>query len=88
MSQTVEVLEGMWEEIAIRAEDLKGKRVQVLVFPSAADASNGVARQHRVGNQETLVEAFARVGTISGLPADGSERVKEIWGENVEEKHR
>jgi len=90
MTQTVELLEGTWEEIAAHSEEFKGRRLQVLILPEkkAAQAKNGVA-QNGEKQPQSLAEALAgRIGTVSFGPEDGSERVEEIWGEYVEEKYR
>lgn len=95
MTQTVELLEGTWEEIAAHSEEFKGRRLQVLILPEkkAAQAKNGAAKNGAAQNGEkqpqSLAEALAgRIGTVSFGPEDGSERVEEIWGEYVEEKYR
>lgn len=92
MSQTVEVLEGTWEEIAAHADELKGHRLQLLVFPAVANSANGpngdARKTENKADGETLAEAFARIGTVSFDPGPGAARVKEVWGEYVEEKHR
>jgi len=100
MTQTVELLEGTWEEIAAHSEEFKGRRLQVLILPEkkAAQAKNGAAKNDVAKNDvakngekqpQSLAEALAgRIGTVSFGPEDGSERVEEIWGEYVEEKYR
>lgn len=49
MTQTVELLEGTWEEIAAHSEEFKGRRLQVLILPEkkAAQAKNGAAKTAR-----------------------------------------
>jgi len=90
--QSTQVIEGTWEEIAAHAAAFQGRRVQLLVFPSPEPindvAVNGSSPTEAVPPEESLAEAFARVGTIEGPPTDISERIKEVFGQAVEEKYR
>lgn len=75
------ILEGLWEEIEARADELRGKRVQVRIL---ADVPHGEASQ-----DDSLATLLAgRIGVIKGTPSDASERAEELWGQWVEEKYR
>lgn len=90
------LLEGSWEEILERTEELKGRRVQLLVLPiveenkhknNGAAFSNGAAVDGAKEIKESLMETFGRIGTVSFGPDDVSERSEELWQQGVEKKH-
>lgn len=81
--ENVKVLEGTWEEILARASEFAGCRVRLSVMPAA----NGVATNEIASHEESLVEAFARVGTIDGPPLDVAADGDRLWGAYLLEKH-
>lgn len=88
-TQDAKIFEGTWEEISLRADELKGRRVMVTVFaaPQAeGKAANGTSNV--ATTEETLAEAIERIGTFDGPPSDVARDGKRLWGEGVEEKHR
>jgi len=75
------ILEGLWEEIEARADELRGKRVQVRVLTDAP--------RHEASEEDSLATLLSgRIGVIKGTPTDASERTEEIWGQSVEEEYR
>lgn len=77
MSQTIE---GTWEEIAERAEELRGKRLRVTVIePPALSRYEGMS----------IAEMFeGRTGLVEFEPDDVAEKAEEYFGQIVEEKYR
>ena len=75
-----QIIEGTWEEIAARADELRGKRVRVTVLePRAPSKYDGM----------TVAEMFAgRTGLVEFEPDDVSEKAEEYFGQIVEEKHQ
>lgn len=81
-----QILEGTWEEIAARADEFKGCRVQLKVLSAPPSSANGAAGEARPQN---LAEALAgRIGKFDFEPTDLAARSEEYFGQIVEEKHR
>ena len=74
-----QIIEGTWEEIAARADELRGKKLRVTVLePPAKSRYDGM----------TLAEIFAgRTGVIDNLPPDLSERAEEYYSQIMDEKY-
>lgn len=77
MSQTIE---GTWEEIAARAEELRGKRLRVTVLEAPTKSRyEGMS----------VAEMFeGRTGVVEFEPDDVAEKAEEYFGQIIEEKHR
>ena len=75
-----QIIEGTWEEIAARAEELRGKQLRVTVLePPAKSRYEGM----------TVAEMFAgRTRLVEFEPDDVAEKAEEYFGQIVEEKHR
>ncbi len=80
------VLEGTWDELATHAAELEGRRLRLIVLDEASVSANGT--NNSTQQEETLLEAVLRVGTIDGPPSDVAKDGKRLWGEYVMEKHR
>jgi hypothetical protein len=98
MTQT---LEGTWEEIAARADEFKGHRVQLIVLdvPSGLTNGNGESQSlaealtGKIGTvkgppKESLLEIVERIGAIEGMPTDLSARAEEYFAEIMDEKYQ
>lgn len=72
------VLEGVWEEIEARAEELRGRRVRVIVLTEAD-----------MPQAETLREFLGEfVGCVDGLEEPVAERAEELLESTIAEAHR
>ena len=77
-----QIIEGTWEEIAARADELRGKQLRVEVVDAA------IAREAEAQKQQRLHAAIERlIGTIPDLPPDLSERTEEYYAQIMDEKH-
>ena len=87
-----QILEGTWEEVVTHAEELKGRKVRVLILSTDFDGTDhGSASREDddAAEQRRLHEIAVRLaGTVTSLPADLSERAEELWARGVEEKYR
>jgi len=83
----LEILEGTWEELAIHAEKLKGRRLRVIILPSEAAATEGSADQTTL--RETAIRLFSEADMIEREPgAPSSDPHEKAFGEIVAEKYR
>ena len=73
------IIEGTWEEIAARADELRGKTLRVeVVDASTKSRYEGMS----------VAEMFAgRTGVIDNLPPDLSERAEEYYSQIMDEKY-
>jgi len=75
--------EGTWEELLRRADQFTGRRVRLTVLDEVRvhDSTTTAA------SWDTLLASY--VGAFSSpTPTNRAERVEEIWGDSVLEKHR
>ena len=79
MSQTIE---GTWEEIAARADELRGKKLRVTVLELPRQSETEAEKQARL--QRALKPLM---GTIDNLPPDLSERAEEYFAQIMDEKY-
>jgi hypothetical protein len=78
-------IEGTWEEIVQQAApQLAGKRVRVTVLEGASSGTSAIPQGTALA--EALKDYIGKYG--SGEGHNRSERVEEIFGEGVVEKHR
>lgn len=74
-----QIIEGTWEEIAARADELRGKQLRVTVLEAP--------RKSKYDGM-TVAEMFeGRTGVIDGLPSDLSERAEEYFAQIMDEKY-
>jgi hypothetical protein len=82
-----EVFEGTWEELSARAEEFKGHRLRLIVFPQEAEATG--AGSDVTALLEVATRLFAEADSSereSGKPSSDPHEV--AFGEIVAEKHR
>ena len=77
-----QIIEGTWEEIEARAEELRGKQLRVTVLEIPNRPETEAERQARL--QQALQPLL---GTIDNLPADLSERAEEYYSQIMDEKY-
>jgi len=77
------ILEGLWEEIEGRADELRGKRVQVRVLEKAPRVETEEEKQARL-----RAALMSCVGVITDGPPDLSERAEEYFAQIMDEKYR
>jgi hypothetical protein len=81
-----QIIRGTWDEIALRADELRGLGELTLIVP-AEDART----QEKAASEQdkTLVELFAgRVGKLNFGPPDLASRAEEYFGQIVAEKRQ
>ena len=77
-----QVIEGTWEEVAARADELRGKRVRVTVLATEASPETEAEKQAR------LQRAMERLtGTIDGMPPDLAARSEQYFAQIMDEKY-
>ena len=62
----LEVLEGTWEELAVRAEEFRGRRLRLIVLPTESEATGTVADETTL--QATAMRLFAEADNIERVP--------------------
>ena len=77
-----QIIEGTWEEIAARAEELRGKKLRVTVLEITNQPETEAEKQARL--QQALKPLL---GTIDNLPPDLSERAEEYFAQIMDEKY-
>ena len=77
-----QIIEGTWEEIAARAEELRGKKLRVEVVEAPVQRETEAQKQQRLHKS---LEGL--VGTIDNLPPDLSERTEEYYAQIMDEKY-
>lgn len=73
--------EGTWEELLQRAEQFTGRRVRLTILDEVRVSDIAEASWDKL--MASYVGAFS-----SPVPSNHAERVEEIWGDAVLEKHR
>ena len=75
--------EGTWEELLRRGDQFTGRRVRLTVLDEV-QANDAAPTADSLGK---LLAGY--IGAFSSLaPSNRAERVEEIWGDAVVEKHR
>ena len=83
----LEILEGTWEELSVHAEQLKGRRLRIIVLPQETKGSN--AGVDEVTLRETAMRLFAESDNITREPGKPSSDSQEnTFDEIVTEKYR
>ena len=85
--ERLEILEGAWEELAVHAGKLKGRRLRVFLLPLEAAAAEVGADQATLC--ETAIQLFSEADAIEREPntPSGNPR-KKAFGEIITEKYR
>lgn len=79
-----QVLEGTWEEIAQRADELTGKRVRLMVLDEIQNGTQSPGEERPLSE---LLEGL--IGVIdSSEPVPPFLHKQRAWGEAIEEKYR
>jgi hypothetical protein len=83
----LEILEGIWEELATPLEKFKGQRLRVITLPPEAATTRASADQTAL--RETTMRLFREADTIEREPDKPSSNPDEkAFGEIVAEKYR
>ena len=77
-----QIIEGTWEEIAARADELRGKQLRVTVLEIPNRPETEAERQARL--QRALQPLL---GTIDNMPPDLAERAEEYYAQIMDEKY-
>ncbi len=80
----LEVLEGTWEELAVHAETLKGKKLRLIVLPQEEPDVSLPQQLHE--RAARLLAATDSLQREPGKPSDNP--YKKAFGEIVTEKHK
>ncbi len=81
----LEVLEGTWEELAVHAEILKGKKLRLIVLPK--EEVSGVPLQQQL--HERAAWLLAATDSLQREPGKQSDDPYKIsFGDIVAEKHK
>lgn len=81
----LEVLEGTWEELAVHAETLKGKKLRLVVL-AEDQAPSAPLQQHLHERAARLLAATDSLQREPGTPSD--DPYKKAFAEIVAEKHK
>ena len=83
----LEILEGTWEELSAHAEQLKGRRLRLIVLPQETKVANADVDEARL--RETAPRLFAESDNTTREPGKpGSDSQENTFGEIVTEKYR
>jgi hypothetical protein len=76
-----QVLEGTWEEIALHAQELSGRRLRVIVLP---EESNGAAPGNALSEEEEerLLDELARIGKDVPVHREETYSRETIYGDH------
>jgi len=75
------IIEGRWEEICVRAPELQGRRVRLIVLPEAEEATTSA--------HASMLEFLGDyVGSVQGGHEPVSEQAEATFGEILAEKAR
>jgi hypothetical protein len=81
----LEILEGTWEELSAHAEQLKGRRLRLIVLPQEA----GEAVNDEMTLREETMRLLAEADSLSREPGKpSSDPYKKAFGEMIDDKYR
>jgi hypothetical protein len=82
----LEVLEGTWEELAVHAEILKGRKLRLIVLPKEEEIPGGPLQQQLHDRAARLLATIDNLERKPGPLHD--DPYKKAFGEIVAEKHK
>ena len=83
----LEILEGTWEELSVHAEQLKGRRLRLIVLPQETTVSDTGINEATL--RETAMRLFAESDNVAREPGKPSSDSQEnAFGEILTEKYR
>ena len=77
-----QIIEGTWEEIAARADELRGKKLRVMVLATEAQVETDEEKQARLQRAISPL-----LGTIDGLPTDLAARSEAYFAQIMDDKY-
>jgi hypothetical protein len=85
--EPLEILEGTWEELSAHADQLKGRRLRVIVLPPETGASDVSVNEAAL--REAAMRLFAQSDAVAREPGKPSADSQEnAFSEIVAEKYR